>query len=53
MKLFAQIIRTAVNVVALPVAVAKDVVTLGGISTKSGKSATIERIQKLKDEAGE
>lgn len=53
MKLFGQIIRTVVNTVSLPVAIAKDVVTFGGIATKSGRSATIEQIQKLKDEAGE
>ncbi len=53
MKIFGQIIRTVVNTVALPVCAVKDVMTLGGIATKSGKSATIERIKKLKDEAGE
>jgi len=30
MKLFGQLIRTAVNAALLPVAVAKDIVTLGG-----------------------
>ena len=33
MKIFGQIIRTAVNIIGLPVAVAKDVVTLGGVIT--------------------
>ena len=33
MKLFGQLIRTVVNVAVLPVAVAKDVLTLGGVAT--------------------
>jgi len=33
MKLFGQIVRTVVNVAVLPVAVAKDVLTLGGVAT--------------------
>ena len=53
MKLFGQIIRTVVNVVTLPVAVAKDVFTLGGIATDNGESYTIEKLRQIKDEAGE
>lgn len=54
MKLFGQIVRTVVNVVALPVEVAKDVITLGGVSTKGRlEPYTIERLKKLKEEAGE
>lgn len=52
MKLFGQLIRTAVNIVALPVAVAKDVVTLGGVLIEED-SATLEAIERLKDEAEE
>lgn len=51
MGLFGKIVKTAVNVVTLPVAVAKDVVTLGGVSTRSGRSATIAKLQQIKDEA--
>lgn len=53
MKIFGQLIRTAVNVVLLPVAVGKDVLTLGGTLTESGESATKRAIERLKDEAGE
>lgn len=53
MKLFGQIVRTLVNVVEIPVAVAKDVVTLGGIVTEKGKTYTQAQLEKLKDEAGE
>lgn len=52
MKLFGQIVRTVVNVVVLPVAVVKDVVTLGGVATDHG-SYTAEQLRKLKDEAAE
>ena len=53
MKLFGQIVRTVVNVVELPVAVAKDVVTLGGIVTEQGKSYTKQQLEKIADEAQE
>ncbi len=53
MKLFGQFIRTVVNVALLPVAVAKDVVTLGGTLIGDEESATREAIERLKDEAGE
>ena len=51
MSLFGAIIRTAVNVVAIPVAVAKDVITLGAKAADDGESYTAEAIEKLKDEA--
>lgn len=50
MKLFGQIVRTVVNAALLPVAVAKDVVTIGGILIDR-PSATKEAIERLKDEA--
>lgn len=54
MKIFGQIIRTVVNVATLPVAVVKDVVTLGGIATRGDlDSYTAEQLEKIKDEAGE
>lgn len=52
MKLFGQIIRTVVNTALLPVAVVKDVATLGGNLTDE-RSATLEAIERLKDEAEE
>ena len=53
MKLFAQLVRTAVNVVGLPVAVVKDVFTLGGVATENPTTYTVEQLQRLKDEAKE
>ena len=38
MSLFGALVRTAVNVVTLPVAVVADVVTLGGDSVDGGKT---------------
>ena len=52
MKIFGQIVRTVVNVALLPVAVVKDVVTLGGVVIEE-RPATIKAIEKLKEEAGE
>lgn len=53
MKLFGQIVRTAVNTALLPVAVTKDVLTLGGTLTDKRESYTREQIDRLKDEAQE
>ena len=58
MKLLGQIIRTVVNVVTLPVAVVKDVITLGGTLTGDNnwsldETFTAKKIQELKDEAKE
>ena len=59
MKIFGQLVRTAVNVALLPVAVVADVATAGGVFTghnDNGRAAdtfTAKRLQKLKDEADE
>lgn len=53
MKLFGQIVRTVVNVATLPVAVAKDVFTLGGIATENGQPYTVEKLKQIKDEASD
>lgn len=53
MKLFGQIVRTVVNVATLPVAVAKDVFTLGGVATENGQPYTVEKLKHIKDEASE
>lgn len=50
MGLFGQLVRTVVNVVELPVEVAKDVVTLGNVGSPEG-SFTRQQLQKIKDEA--
>jgi hypothetical protein len=51
MKLFGQLIRTAVNTALLPVAIIKDVVTLGNVTEP--KTYTEMAVKKLKDEAEE
>jgi hypothetical protein len=51
MSLFGALVRTAVNIVTLPVAVAKDVVTLGGVSTGKIEPYTSEKLKQIKDEA--
>jgi hypothetical protein len=54
MKLFGQLIRTVVNVATLPVAIVKDVVTLGGVCTKGDlEPYTVEKLKQIKEEAGE
>src|SRR5258706_464328 len=54
MKLFAQVVRTVVNVVLLPVDVIKDVFTLGGVVTKGDlEPYTIERLKKLAEDEKE
>jgi hypothetical protein len=52
MGLFGKIVATAVNVATIPVAVVKDVFTLGGISTKGEFSPYIaEKLKQIKDDA--
>jgi hypothetical protein len=53
MKLFGQLVRTVVNTALVPVAVVKDVLTLGGVATGEHKPYTVQQIERLKDEAGE
>lgn len=53
MKLFGQIVRTLVNVATLPVAVAKDVFTLGGAVLDEDRCYTSKHLDKLKREASE
>jgi hypothetical protein len=50
MGLFGKLVSTAINVATLPVAVAKDVVTIGGSSGGRG-SYTAELAEKIKREA--
>ena len=53
MKLFGQIVRTAVNMATLPVAVLKDAATLGGVATGKRTPYTVDALKTLKEEAGE
>lgn len=51
MGLFGALVRTAVNVVSLPVAVVKDVATLGGVCTGEDEPYTVQKLKQIKDEA--
>lgn len=53
MKLFGQLVRTLVNVATLPVAVVKDVVTLGGALEDEPRTYTSKHVDKIKREASE
>lgn len=53
MKLFGQLVRTAVNIATLPLSVAADVLTLGGVVTDKREPYTAEALRKLKEEAEE
>lgn len=53
MKLFGQIVRTVINTATLPLEVAKDVVTLGGVCTGEDKTYTRKQLEKIAEEAQE
>lgn len=57
MKLFGQLVRTAVNVALLPVDIAKDVAMASFdvmlATDKHVGERTADRLEKLKDEAGD
>lgn len=53
MKLFGQLVRTAVNIATVSIAITKDVLTLGGIITGKDQPYTAKALQRLKDEAEE
>ena len=53
MKFFGQVVRTVVNTVLLPVAIVKDVCTLGGIATDEPEPYIVQALERLKDEARE
>jgi hypothetical protein len=50
MGLFGKIVKTAINVATLPVAVTKDIFTLGGSSGGTG-SYTVKKLEQIKEEA--
>lgn len=53
MGLFGALVKTVVNVATLPVAVVKDVVSLGGSIDNNGRPHLADHLQKIKDEADE
>lgn len=53
MKIFGQLVRTAVNLVTLPVAIVKDIVTIGGVAMEQDEPYTAQKLRQLKDEASD
>lgn len=51
MGLFGKIVATAVNVATLPVAVAKDVITLGNCANSQEDSFIAQKLKQIKEEA--
>lgn len=52
MGLFGKIVKTAINVgVGLPVAITKDIFSLGGVAAGKDKPFTSEMLDKIKEEA--
>ena len=51
MGLFGKLVATTINVATLPVAVVKDVVTLGGIATDKRQPYIVEKLEQIKREA--
>lgn len=51
MGLFSAIVKTTINVATLPVALAKDTLTLGGTLTEKDKTYTEKKLEQIKKEA--
>lgn len=52
MSLFGKIVKIAVNVATLPIDAAKDVITLGGVSSKGRfEPYLMEKLEKIKEDA--
>lgn len=51
MSLFGKLVKTAVNVAEIPLAVAKDVLTLGGVATGEDQTYTRQLVEKIKEDA--
>lgn len=51
MGLFSALTKITIDVVTLPVAIAKDVVTLGGTITDQSKPYTAQKLDEIKEDA--
>ena len=51
MGLFDAFVRTIINVATLPIAIVKDVTTIGGALSDQEKSYTAQKLDQIKDEA--
>ena len=50
MSIFGSILKTVIDTATLPIEVAKDVVTLGGVVTGEHQTYTDKRLEKLSDD---
>lgn len=53
MGLFGAIVKTVINVATLPVDIVKDACTLGGAITDQPEPYTVQKLEKIKEEADE
>lgn len=53
MSIFSTLVKTVVNVATLPVAVVKDVVTLGNVTNTTDGTYTEQKLEQIKREANE
>jgi hypothetical protein len=51
MGLFSALVKVTIDTVTLPVAIIKDVVTLGGVATDQRKPYTVQKLDKIKEDA--
>ena len=51
MGLFSAIVKVAVDITTLPIAVAKDIVTFGGIATEQDKPYTAQRLDQIREDS--
>ena len=49
--LFGKLVATAINVATLPISVAQDIVTLGGVATDKRRPYTVEKLKQIKEES--
>jgi len=50
MSFFSAVFDAVVDTVALPVAVVKDALTIGGIATEQDKSYTVQQLEKISND---
>ena len=50
MSIFGKILGTVVDIATIPVSLAKDVLTMGGVANGHGSSYTKEKLEKIDEE---
>ena len=53
MGLFSALVKVTIDTITLPVAVVKDVMTLGGVATGEDKPYTVQKLEQIKKDAEE